>query len=134
MNTVILIGNIGNEPQIKQFDNGNKVANFPLATNESYKDKQGNKVEAAEWHNIVAYGKVVEVVEKYFKKGTKISITGKLKTRSWEQDGQKKYITEIILNQFEFVGSANTQSQDNHEPKVVNNQFSNEQKDDDLPF
>lgn len=95
VNKVILVGNLGKDPEIKAFDNGRKVAKFPLATSESYTDRNGQRVEKTEWHNVVFWGNIAEVLEKYVKKGSQIYVEGKLATRSYEQDGVKKYITEI---------------------------------------
>ncbi|RLD26272.1 MAG: single-stranded DNA-binding protein [Bacteroidetes bacterium] len=100
LNKVQLIGNLGKDPEIKEFENGNKVANFSIATSESYKNKSGERVTNTEWHNVTVFGNLVDIIEKYVKKGSKIYIEGKLKTRSWEKDGEKKYITEIVLEQF----------------------------------
>ena len=95
VNKVILVGNLGKDPEIRTLENGRKVANFSLATSESYKDRNGERVERTEWHNIVFWGPVADVIERYIKKGSKIYVEGKLRTRSYEQEGVKKYITEI---------------------------------------
>ncbi len=95
VNKVILVGNLGKDPEIRTLENGRKVANFSLATSESYKDRNGERVERTEWHNIVFWGPVADVIERYVKKGSKLYVEGKLRTRSYEQDGVKKYITEI---------------------------------------
>ncbi|MFT6867817.1 MAG: single-strand DNA-binding protein [Cyclobacteriaceae bacterium] len=98
-NSVHLIGRLGNDPEIKSFDSGKKMATFSLATNETYLNNKGEKVEDTQWHNIVLWGKKVDVVEKYLKKGSEIAVEGKLINRSYEKDGTKKYITEINLNE-----------------------------------
>lgn len=104
-NKVILIGNLGKDPEVRTLESGRKVANFSLATTESYKDKDGNKKDATEWHNIVFWGPVVEVIEKYLKKGSSICIEGKIKTRSYEdKDKNKKYITEIFGDKMLMLG------------------------------
>lgn len=95
VNKVILVGNLGKDPEVRTLENGRKVANFSLATSESYKDRNGERVERTEWHNIVFWGPVADVIERYVKKGSKLYVEGKLRTRSYEQDGVKKYITEI---------------------------------------
>lgn len=106
MNKHLLIGHIGNDPEIVNLESGNKIAKFSLATNESYKNKQGEKVSETDWHNVVVYGKQAEIVEKYFQKGSKILVEGRSKTRSWEdKEGVKKYTTEVIMNSFEFLDS-----------------------------
>jgi single-strand DNA-binding protein len=101
VNKVILLGNVGNDPEIKVFDNGNKVANFSLATSEKWKNKDGEQQEATEWHNVAVFGKLADIVESYVKKGQQLYIEGKIKTRSWDDsEGNKKYMTEIVLNGF----------------------------------
>jgi len=111
VNKAILLGRVGKDPEIRDFDNGNKVANFSLATSETWKDKNtGEKKEQTEWHNIAVFGKLAEIVESYVKKGQELYVEGKIKTRYWEdQNGDKKYITEIVLNGFgdtlQMIGS-----------------------------
>lgn len=95
-NKVQLIGRLGQDPEIITFDDGNKLAKFSMATDDSYKDKNGDKVERTDWHNIVVKGGLVKIVEEYVTKGKEIAIEGKLTTRSYEtKDGEKRYITEI---------------------------------------
>lgn len=107
-NKVQLIGRLGQDPQIKTFPDGNKMANFSLATDDSYKDKNGEKVERAYWHNIVVRGGLVKVVENYVTKGQEIAIEGKLTNRSWEdKDGIKRYTTEILCNELLMLGKVN---------------------------
>src|SRR5690554_2659915 len=99
-NKVQLIGRLGQDPEIISFADGNKMAKFSLATDESYKDKSGNKVERTEWHNIVVKGGLVKVVETYVTKGKEIAIEGRLSSRSYDdKDGNKRYITEITCNE-----------------------------------
>ncbi len=96
INKVILIGNLGKDPEIRKFDNGGAVAKFPVATNENYRDKNGEWQTATEWHNIVVWGPAAERAERDFKKGNMIYIEGKLTTRKWQdQQGVDKYITEV---------------------------------------
>ena len=99
INKVTLLGNVGKDPEIKTFQNGGKVASFSLATSESWKDKtSGEKKTATEWHNIVVKNEgLVGIVEKYVKKGAKLHIEGKLETRTYEKDGSKRYVAEIVL-------------------------------------
>ena len=112
VNKVILIGNLGKDPEVRYLENGTCVANYPIATSESYKDKKGNKVDNTEWHNIVAWSKVGEISEKYLKKGSRIYVEGKLQTRSWEgENGDKKYRTEVVINQLIMLGSKDSQQQ-----------------------
>jgi single-strand DNA-binding protein len=104
-NKVQLIGNVGNDPEIKTFDGGKKVVNFTLATNESYKNDKGEKVEQTEWHKVVAWGKTAEIIEKYVTKGKEIAIEGKLTHRSYDdKNGEKRYITEVVANDLLLLG------------------------------
>ncbi len=103
VNKAILIGNLGKDPEIRVLADGVKVANFPMATSESYKDKSGNRVEQTEWHNIVLWRGLAEVAEKYLKKGTQIFIEGRLRTRSWGEEGSKRYTTEIVGENFTIL-------------------------------
>jgi single-strand DNA-binding protein len=100
VNKVILIGNLGKDPEVKYTPSGTPVAKFSLATNERYKDKAGEWQDRTEWHNIVAWQRLAEIVGEYVKKGSKVYIEGRLQTSSWEdkQSGEKKYRTEIIAN------------------------------------
>jgi len=99
-NRVQLIGRLGQDPEIVNFDDGNKIAKFSLAVDDSYKDKNGNKVERTYWHSIVVRNGLVKVVENYVSKGQEIAIEGKLTNRSWEdKDGNKRYFTEIICSE-----------------------------------
>ncbi len=99
-NKVQLIGRLGQDPEIINFSNGNKMAKFSLAIDDSYKTKDGQKVERTYWHNVVVKGGLVNVVESYIEKGKEIAIEGKLTNRSWEdKDGNKRYSTEIVCNE-----------------------------------
>ncbi|GAB4197596.1 MAG: single-stranded DNA-binding protein [Thermoflexibacter sp.] len=98
VNKVILLGNLGKDPVVRRTENGVAVATFSLATSERYKDKDGNPQEKTEWHNIVLWRGLAEVAEKYLHKGDKVYIEGKLTTRSYEQDGVKKYVTEVVAD------------------------------------
>lgn len=103
-NSVHLIGRLGNDPEIKTFDSGTRMASFSLATNETYYNSSGEKVTDTQWHNIVVWGKKIEIVENYLSKGNEIALEGKLINRSYEKDGEKKYITEINLNELLMLG------------------------------
>lgn len=104
-NTVQLIGNVGNDPEIKNLDGGKKVANLTIATNDSYKNDKGEKVEQTEWHKVVAWGKTAEIIEKYVTKGLQIAIEGKLTHRSYDdKNGEKRYITEVVANDVLLLG------------------------------
>jgi len=99
-NKVQLIGNLGNDPEIINLESGKTLAKFSIATNESYKNAQGEKVTDTQWHNIVAWGKTAQIVEKFVTKGKEVAIEGKLTTRSWEdKDGMKRYITEVVCSE-----------------------------------
>jgi len=107
-NSVKLIGNVGQVPEIKTLENGRKVANFSIATNEVYYNKAGEKVTQTFWHSLVAWGKTAEIIENYVDKGKEVAIEGKLTNRSYEtKDGQKRYITEILVNEILLLGSRN---------------------------
>ena len=102
MNKVMLYGNLTRDPEIKSLPSGQAVANFSLATNRTYKDKNGVKQEQAEFHNVVAFGRTAEVIGQYMKKGRPMFVEGRLQTRSWEAEGTKKYRTEIVVENFQF--------------------------------
>jgi len=105
-NKVQLIGNLGNAPEVKTTENGKKLARFSVATNESYRNATGEKVTETTWHNLVAWGKVAEIAEKFLNKGSEIAIEGKLINRSYtDKDGNKKYITEVQVNELLMLGS-----------------------------
>ena len=108
INKVILIGNVGQDPEIRytgDVNNGTKVATLRVATTERYRDRSGNLQEHTEWHSIVAWRNIADVVEKYVKKGTQVYIEGRLRTRSWDdQNGNKRYVTEIVADTLQLLG------------------------------
>lgn len=106
VNKVILLGNLGKDPEVKYTPNGVAVARFSLATNERYKDKDGNWQDKTEWHNLVAFQRTAEIAGEYLKKGRSVYIEGKLQTSSWDdkESGQKKYRTEVIVNDLVLLG------------------------------
>lgn len=105
-NHVQLIGNVGQEPTVTNLESGKKVARFSLATNENYKDAKGEKQTETNWHTVVAWGKVAEIIEKYVTKGKEVGIVGKLKTRTYEtEDGNQRYVTEVEANEILLLGS-----------------------------
>ena len=113
INKVILVGNVGKDPEVRYLEGGIALAKFSLATSESRKDKEGNRVDQTEWHNIVLWKRLAEVAEKYVKKGMQLYIEGKIKTRSWEdKEGNKKYMTEIIGDSMTMLGKRNSSSED----------------------
>ena len=115
MNKVMLIGNVGKDPEVREFDN-NKVCRFTLATNETYKNKQGDKITDTEWHNIVFWGKLCDIIEKYVHKGDQIFVEGKNVTRKYEdKEGNARYTIEVVCHNFEFIGKK--EKPDNKEGK-----------------
>ena len=104
-NKVQLIGRLGADPEIKIFDSGKKMVKMSLATSDSYKNADGEKIEQTEWHNLVVWGKTADVVEKYLQKGNEIAIDGKIQYRTYEdKNGEKKYFTEIAVNELLMLG------------------------------
>ena len=104
-NRVQLIGHLGMNPEIKTLESGRKLAKFSLATNDSYMNSNGEKVDETEWHNVIAWNKTAELVESFLEKGKEVALEGKLTTRSWDDDkGQKRYITEVVCNEILFLG------------------------------
>jgi len=143
INKVILIGNLGKDPEVRHLDNGAVVANFPIATSESYTDKNtGDKREITDWHNIVAWRGLAKITETYLKKGMKVYVEGKLRTRSWQDENNNtKYTTEVIADNMTMLSRAEgtIQSAENNYPKSVENKPSQPMEqdieaDDDLPF
>lgn len=107
VNKVILVGNLGKDPEVKHLEGGNMVANITVATSEKYKNRDGEQVEETEWHNCSAWGKLAELMEKYLQKGSKVYLEGKMKTRSYDtEDGQTKYTTEVHVREMKFLSSA----------------------------
>jgi len=107
-NKVQLIGNLGQNPEVKELDGGKKVAKFSLATNETYKNKAGEKVTDTQWHNLVAWGKTAEIIAQYLKKGSEVAIEGKILNRNYtDKEGVKRYVTEIQVNELLMLGGKN---------------------------
>jgi single-strand DNA-binding protein len=142
VNKVILIGNLGKDPEVRHLEGGTTVANFPLATTETYKDKTGTRQEQTEWHNIVLWRSLAEVAEKYLKKGMQIYIEGKLRTRSWEdKEGHKRYTTEVVGETFTMLGSKKSNEENKDQSKTSAEQNTSGSTNqpignatDDLPF
>lgn len=105
VNKVILVGNVTRDPEVRYMPNGEAVANFSIATSENWKDKAGVKQEKTEFHNIVSYRKLAEIIGEYVKKGNPLYIEGRLQTRKWEKDGVTRYSTEIIADSMQMLGS-----------------------------
>jgi len=107
-NKVQLIGNLGKNPEVKELTGGKKVAKFSLATNETYYNKAGEKVTDTQWHNIVAWGKIAEIMEKYLKQGSEVVVEGKLLNRTWtDKEGKKRYTTEVQVSDMLMLGGKN---------------------------
>ena len=105
-NKVQLIGHVGNDPEIKTFDGGKKLAKLNIATNENYKNEKGEKVEDTQWHSLIAWGKTADIIENYVVKGKEIAIEGKLTHRSYEdKTGEKRYVTEVVIDELLLLGS-----------------------------
>ncbi|WP_237277469.1 single-stranded DNA-binding protein [Tenacibaculum ovolyticum] len=139
INKVILIGHLGDELKMHYFEGGNSVGRFPLATNETYTNRQtGEKITNVEWHNIVVRNKLAEICEKYLTKGDKVYCEGRIKTRQYEVDGQKRYATEIQVQEMTFLSTKkdpnNTSSNINPIEKNAETPNVIPQKEDDLPF
>lgn len=104
-NKVQLIGHLGAKPEVKNLEGGKTLARFSIATNDTYKNAKGEKVEDTQWHNVVTWGKTAEIAEKYLKKGSEVAVEGKLTSRSWEdKEGQKKYTTEVVVHEILMLG------------------------------
>lgn len=142
---MILIGNLGKDPEIRHLDNGRAVANFSLATSENYKNREGEKVTTTEWHNIVLWTPLAEIAEKYLNKGNQIYLEGKLTNRSFEdKDGNRKYITEVVGQNLTMLGGKGSASESStleeskstpEESKIVSESaVTEEDQTDDLPF
>lgn len=130
VNKVILVGNLGKDPEIRNLEGGNKVANFTLATSEAYKDKSGQRIENTEWHNVVVWKGLADIAEKYLKKGSTIYLEGKLRTRSWEdKDKVKRYTTEIVADSFTMLGGKKSDGNNEIDGQVISGK-----EGDDLPF
>lgn len=140
VNKVILVGNVGRDPETRHLDKGVAVANFSLATTENYTAKTGEKVSTTEWHNIVAWRGLAEVVEKYVKKGSQLYIEGRIRTRTYEKDGIKHYTTEIFADTLQMLGKREGQaeiqgqSMSTEQLQSVNEPDFSPPEEDDLPF
>lgn len=123
VNKVILVGNVGKDPETRMLPSGGSVTNVTIATSESWKDKNtGQQQEKTEWHRVVFFNKLAEIVAQYVKKGSKLYIEGSLRTRSWEQDGVTKYATEIAGSDMQMLDGKSDSSQDSRKPGQTNSQ------------
>ncbi|MBU2915976.1 MULTISPECIES: single-stranded DNA-binding protein [Reichenbachiella] len=148
VNKVILVGNLGKDPEVRHLDNGRAVANFSMATSETYKNREGERVTTTEWHNMVLWSPLAEIAEKYLKKGSQVYIEGKLTSRSYEdKDGVTKYITEVVGRELTMLGgrpdggssgeyNAPAASNQNQATKteIVDSTVEENNEIDDLPF
>ncbi len=115
LNKVMLIGNVGKDPEVRHLESGVPVATIPVATSERYKDKNGELKEQTEWHNVVLWRTLAEFAEKYLRKGMQVYVEGKIRSRHWEdQNGQKRYITEVIAETLRMLGRKSDNEQQGH--------------------
>lgn len=132
VNKVIVLGNLGKDPEVRHLPNGDAVCNFSLATTESWKDKDGNKQDKTEWHNIVIFRKLAEIAGEYLKKGRPVYIEGRLQTRKWQdKEGKDRYTTEIVADQMQMLGGRE-EAKEVAKPTQVPTGF--EDMADDIPF
>ncbi len=139
VNKVILIGNLGRDPEMRSTQSGQPIATFTLATNRRWKDKSGQKQEQTEWHQVVVWGRQAEVAAQYLTKGKQIFLEGRLQTRSWDdkQSGEKKYRTEVICENFQMLGQrgdVDTSSSSSGGPPPYDDSSFGADDDDDIPF
>ncbi len=141
VNKAILVGNLGRDPETRTLEGGTKVSRFPMATTESYKNRDGEKVSKTEWHFVVVWRGLAEVVERYLKKGNQVYVEGRIQTRKWQdKDGNDRYTTEVVANQLTMLGGApKADAQQEQEPAQseaanVQEPPMNEKEEDDLPF
>ena len=139
VNKVILVGNVGKDPEVKYTPSGTALAKFSIATNERFKDKSGEWQDRTEWHNVLAWERLAEIVGEYVRKGSKIYIEGRLQTSSWEdrQSGEKKYRTEIVARDLVLLGSrdgAEPEIEDSNRERETVHAGSSEITDEDIPF
>ena len=135
VNKVILLGNLGKDPEVKRLETGKSVANFSLATSEVYKNKEGEKVTKTEWHNIVLWSPLAEIAESYLKKGSQLYLEGKISNRSYEdKEGVKKYISEVVGREITLLGKPNSNNSTEEVSPDDNSQTETKEENDDLPF
>ena len=135
VNKVILIGNLGKDPETRFMSNGDAVTNITVATTDAWKDKQGEKQEKTEWHRVTFYRKLAEIVGEYLKKGSAVYIEGRLETRKWQDaQGVDRYSTDIIANDMKMLGSKQGNSEQSERTKTETKSGSFDDIDDDIPF
>jgi single-strand DNA-binding protein len=135
-NQVILIGNLGRDPEIRSLTTGTPVANFSLATNRRWKDAQGEPREQTEWHNIVCFGRQAEIAGQYLTRGKQVCVIGRIQTRSWEdrETGDTRYRTEIVCANFQMLGSRGDNGDEPAQAPATDPDGTSEPEDDDIPF
>ncbi len=119
VNKVVLVGTLGRDPETRYLPSGDAVTSFSVATSESWKDKQGQKKEQTEWHNIVCFKRLAEIASEYLRKGSKVYIEGSLRTQSWEKDGQKHYRTEIVARELQMLDGPKQERQQERQPVAL---------------
>jgi len=139
INKVIVLGNLGADPDARYMPNGNAVTNISVATTDSWKDKEsGERQEKTEWHRVVFFGRLAEIASEYLKKGSQVYVEGRLQTRKWEdKEGNDRWTTEIVANEMQMLGeriSSSSNSNNISTPKSNNSGFASDEIDDDIPF
>ena len=141
INKVIVLGNLGADPDARYMPNGNAVTNISVATSESWKDKEsGDRQERTEWHRVVFFGRLAEIVSEYLKKGSQVYVEGRLRTRKWEdKEGNDRWTTEIVANEMQMLGerissSSNSSNYGAPKPSVSGSELASDDFDDDIPF
>lgn len=135
VNKVLLIGRLGADPEVRYAPSGNAVANFSMATNRSYKDKDGNVQEQTEWHRLVAWGRLAEFAKQYLHKGMRVYVEGRLQYRDWQdQNGVKRYVTDVIANDIQMLESLGTKPDTESPPKIDVPEDLEQPGDDTVPF
>ena len=139
INKVIVLGNLGADPDARYMPNGNAVTNISVATTDSWKDKEsGERQEKTEWHRVVFFGRLAEIASEYLKKGSQVYVEGRLQTRKWEdKEGNDRWTTEIVANEMQMLGeriSSSSNSDNFSAPKKSGSEFTSDDFDDDIPF
>ena len=139
INKVIILGNLGSEPDARYMPNGNAVTNISVATTDSWKDKESQeRIEKPEWHRVVFFGRLAEIASEYLKKGSQVYVEGRLQTRKWEdKEGNDRWTTEIVAKDMQMLGeriSSPSNSDNANAPKSSNSEFESNDFDDDIPF
>lgn len=136
LNKVMLIGNLGRDPEVRTTPSGQPVANFTLATNRKWRDRDGNLQEQTEWHNIVCWGRQAEIAGQYLTRGKQIYVEGRIQTRSWDdkETGQKRYMTEVVCDNFQMLGRKNEDRDSSRAAAEPPGDYGAGPVDDDIPF